>query len=300
LFAEITQMFDLSIGIMAYNEERGIGRLLDALLKQELVNAGLKEIVVVASGCTDRTEAIVRDFMNQDPRIHLITEERRQGKASAINLFLSRASGDVCVLESADTVPEAGAIERLVAPFAFSGVGMTGGRPIPINFPDTFIGYAVNLMWTLHHDISLISPKLGELIAFRNFIRKIPEDTAVDEASIEAIVTQAGYELRYVPEAVVRNKGPETVTDFMRQRRRIAAGHAQLFRKHGYRVSTSGPITILKMAIRCQSWRMKHILWTLATACLELTARVLGTFDVYARKHVPVVWDISLSTKSWN
>jgi len=285
---------------MAYNEERGIGRLLEALLKQELVHARLMEIVVVASGCMDRTEAIVRDFMKQDPRIHLMIQGRREGKASAINLFLSAASGNICVLESADTVPETGAIDRLVAPFALPNVGMTGGRPVPVNLPSTFIGYAVNLLWSLHHAISLTSPKLGELIAFRNFIRKIPEDTAVDEASIEGLVTRAGYELRYVPESVVRNKGPETVTDFMRQRRRIAAGHAQLFRKHGYRVSTSGPITIMKTAIKCQSWRIKLILWTLATACLELTARVLGTFDVYARKHVPVVWGISLSTKSWN
>ena len=293
-------MFNLSIGIMAYNEEWGIQRLLEALLRQELVHARIKEIIVVASGCTDRTEAVVRDFMNQDTRIRLITQAQRRGKASAINLFLSIASGDICVLESADTIPERTSIDSLVAPFAFPEIGMTGGRPIPINSTDTFMGYTVNLMWTLHHDISLISPKLGELIAFRNFIRQIPEDTAVDEASIEAMVTKARYALRYVPEAVVRNKGPETVKDFIRQRRRIAAGHAHLLREHGYQVSTSDPMTILKMAIRCQSWRMKYILWTLGTACLEVIGRVLGTLDVHARKHVPVVWEISLTTKSWN
>ena len=49
----------------------------------------------------------------------------------------------------------------------------------------------------------------------------------VDEASIEAIVRAAGLELRYVPEAVVRNKGPETVADLVRQRRRITAGHSR-------------------------------------------------------------------------
>jgi len=293
-------MFDLSIGIMVYNEERGIGRLLDALLRQELVHARIKEIVVVASGCTDSTEAVVRDFMKQDPRIRLITQTRRKGKASAINQFLSIASGDIYVLANADTVPEPTAIDRLVAPFASPDVGMTGARPIPVNTSDTFIGYADNLMWWLHHLVSLTSPKLGELIAFRNFIRWIPEDTAVDEASIEAIVTQVGYELRYVPDAVVNNKGPETVTDFMKQRRRIAAGHAHLYRKHGYRVSTSDPGALFKKLMQCQSWRIKPILWTLGTACLELTARVLGIVDVYVRRRVPVLWDISWSTKSWN
>ncbi|OQX66196.1 MAG: hypothetical protein B5M55_00745 [Desulfococcus sp. 4484_242] len=293
-------MLDLSIGIMAYNEEEGIGRLLDALLKQKLVHANLKEIIVVASGCTDRTEAVVRDFIKQDPRIHLIVQTRRKGKASAVNRFLAVASGHICILESADTVPEPGAINRLTAPFVLPEVGMTGGRPIPINSVNTFMGYAGHLLWSLHHAVSLTNPKLGELVAFRNVVREIPEDTAVDEASIEAILTKTGYKLCYVPEAVVRNKGPETVRDFLRQRRRIAAGHAYLFRKHGYRVSTSRLTGILKMAIRYQSWCMKHILWTLGTACLELTARVLGTIDVYARKHAPAIWDISLSTKSWN
>jgi len=293
-------MFDLSIGIMAYNEEGGIGRLLDALLNQELVHVRLKEIVVVASGCTDGTEAIVREFRRQDPRIFLMTQEKREGKASAVNLFLSIASGDICVLESADTRPEAGAIDRLVAPFSFSDVGMTGGRPMPVNSRDTCIGYAVNLMWSLHHAVSLASPKLGELIAFRNFIRDIPEDTAVDEASIEAIVTKAGYELRYVPEAVVRNKGPETIREFIRQRRRIAAGHKYLLKKQGYQVNTMDPLRIMKALIQCQSWKVKDIAWTLAAVSLEAAARVLGNLDFYVRKQVPVVWGISTTTKTWN
>ncbi|MFO7987486.1 MAG: glycosyltransferase [Desulfatiglandaceae bacterium] len=293
-------MLDLSIGIMAYNEEGGIGRLLNALLKQELVHARVKEIIVVASGGTDSTEAIVRDFTKQDTRIRLMTQDRREGKASAINLFLSIASGDICVLESADTVPEAGAMNRLVAPFSFSGVGMTGGRPIPVNPADTFIGYAVNLLWSLHHDIALISPKLGELIAFRNVIRRIPEDTAVDEASIEAIITKAGYELRYVPEAVVRNKGPENIREFIRQRRRIAAGHKRLRQAQEYRVSTLSPKTTLRALLQRRSWNVRDMFWTAGAIILEVTARTLGSFDVYVKKRVPFVWDISSSTKSWN
>ncbi|MEA2038376.1 MAG: glycosyltransferase [Thermodesulfobacteriota bacterium] len=293
-------MFDLSIGIMAYNEEAGMARLLDALLRQELVHARLKEIFVVASGCTDRTEAIVRDFMKDDPRIHLITQDRRRGKASAINLFLSSASGDICVLESADTVPEQGALDKLVAPFEILSVGMTGARPVPVNSAGNFIGYAVNLMWSLHHRISLVTPKLGELVAFRNFIRNIPEDTAVDEASIEAMVTKADYELRYVPEAVVRNKGPENVREFIRQRRRIAAGHEHLLREQKYKVSTSNPKKILKILIQEQSWNLRDTIWTMGAVLLEATARALGGFDFHIRKKVPFIWDISSSTKRWD
>ena len=293
-------MFDLSIGIMAYNEEAGIGRLLDALLKQELRHARIKEIIVVASGCTDRTEAIVRGFVEQEPRVRLLTQIQRKGKASAVNLFLSQASGDICVLESADTVPEARAINNLVAPFVSPAVGMTGARPISVNSSDTFIGYAVNLMWSLHHAISLTSPKLGELIAFRNFIRKIPESTAVDEAAIEAIVRDAGYGLRYVPEAVVRNKGPENIRDFIRQRRRIAAGHRHLQLAMGYRVSTIAPVNIVTALVHWQAWHIRDVIWTIGTIILEVVARGIGNFDACIRKCIPAVWPIATSTKSLN
>ena len=89
-------MLTLSIGIMAYNEEANIGRLLSSLLGQSLAHAKLTEIFVVASGCTDRTEEIVNFYVQKDDRIKLVTQPRREGKASAINLFLSRASGDIC------------------------------------------------------------------------------------------------------------------------------------------------------------------------------------------------------------
>ncbi len=44
-----------SVGITAYNEEANIGRLLQAILDQRLYEVEICEIIVVASGCTDRT-----------------------------------------------------------------------------------------------------------------------------------------------------------------------------------------------------------------------------------------------------
>ena len=177
---------------------------------------------------------------------------------------------------------------------------MTGARPIPVDSKDTFMGFAVNLMWLLHHRISLVTPKLGELVAFRDFVAEIPDDTPVDEAAIEAIITEAGYRTSYVPDAVVRNKGPENIRDFIRQRRRIATGHMQLFRERRYGVSTLGPANILKALIQGHSWNMKDTVWTLGAILLEAVARALGWFDYYIRKQIPFVWEISPSTKRWN
>lgn len=283
---------------MAYNEEANIGPLLDAVLHQKLAaGVAVGEIAVVASGCTDRTADIVRAYAEKDPRITLLVQGQREGKASAINLFLSRAAGDILILESGDTIPEEGCFERLIGPLRDDRVGMTGAHPVPVNRPDTFVGFAVNLLWSLHHRIALITPKLGELVAFRNFVKQIPNDTAVDEASIEAVVRKAGYELAYVPEAIVRNKGPENMRDFIRQRRRIAAGHKRLARNESYVVSTADPINILRTLVAHHSWNLRDTVWTIGAIGLEGVGRLLGSYDFHVRKKNPYIWDVAASTK---
>ena len=282
---------------MAHNEEANIGPLLGAVLRQKLNRFSIREIIVVASGCTDRTADIVRRCAEKDPRIILLIQERREGKASAINLFLSRAAGDIFILESGDTIPEEDCFEALTAPFRDSLTGMTGAHPVPVNTPDNFIGFAVNLLWSLHHEIALSTPKLGELVAFRNFVKEIPNDTAVDEASIEAIVRKAGYKLAYVPDAIVRNKGPENMRDFIKQRRRIAAGHKRLARDQSYIVSTTDPVKILHAVAAHHSWKMRDTAWTLGAIGLEMTGRLLGSYDFHVKKKNPFIWDVAASTK---
>ncbi len=226
------------IGIMAYNEEANIRLLLQALLAQKTEKVGIDEIVVVASGCTDGTEDIVREYAAIDPRVRLLTQASREGKASAVNLLLRNTDCEVIVLESADTIPMENTIEALVSPMTDAGVGMVGGHPVPTNSPDGFMGYTAHLLWDLHHQVALRHPKLGELIAFRNVFYQIPFDSAVDEASIEPLIIGQGLKLHYAPDAVVLNRGPETLHDFLKQRRRIFAGHLYVRETLGYKVST--------------------------------------------------------------
>ena len=77
---------------MAHNEEANIGRLLERLQQQRLDQVEIAEIIVVASGCTDGTEAIVQAAAAADARISLLVQPQREGKASAMNLFLRHAS----------------------------------------------------------------------------------------------------------------------------------------------------------------------------------------------------------------
>ena len=285
-----------SMGIMAYNEEANIGRLLEAVITQKFQEVALTEIVVVASGCTDNTEAVVLEWAKRDSRIRLISQEKRMGKASAINDYLPKAQERILVLCSADLLPEPEAIERLVAPFADPEVGMTSSRPVPVNDASQFMGYAAHMLWDLHHAVNMKSFKAGEMIAIRKIFERIPYHTAVDEASMEPVIRGQGYQAKYVPTAIVYNKGPETLADFLRQRRRIYAGHLAVRDTLGYNVSTMSGRKILMTLLQNLDWRPKQFAWTWSIVGLEVYGRVRGLRD-YKKRRNHAVWEMATTTK---
>jgi len=286
-----------SIGVMAHNEEANIGRLLEALLDQKLQTVEISEIIVVASGCTDRTVEIVHEFCQRDPKVKLLVQERREGKTSAINLFLKQAKENIVVIESGDTLPRHDTIEHLVKPFADPLVGMTGAQKVPVNASDQFIGFLSHLRLRMEHQLCLDLPRLGELIAFRKVFEAIPADVAMDEAFVEAFVIQRGQRVYYAPQAVVFNMGPLTVADFIRQRRRNYAGHLHLKHKYAYKVSSLNNKHVLWLAAAEVGKAARMIVWIGWAGGLELISRGLGAYDYYVRGRKHVVWDMAWSTK---
>jgi cellulose synthase/poly-beta-1,6-N-acetylglucosamine synthase-like glycosyltransferase len=241
----------------------------------------------------------VDEITRQEPRVKLLIQEKRAGKASAINLFLKEAVSPILVLIGADVIPEATALEHLCSPFRDPTTGMVGGRPVPVNDPATFMGHAVHLLWCLHDHLARVNQKLGEVIAFRNVVSSIPAESPVDELSIQALMSQRGYQLVYEPACVVHNKGPLTVGDFLKQRRRIYAGHLQVRNQQHYEASTMKVGSVVSQLSACRELALsspKRGIWTLGTMALEGCARMLGYYD-YRRKREHQIWQIADSTK---
>lgn len=287
-----------SIGIMAFNEEANIGPLLESIVSQRTTAVVVTEIIVIASGCTDGTEAIVKSFAVRDQRVRLLVQARREGKASAVNYFLSQATEKILLVCSADILPAPDTIEQLVAPFTDSEVAMTSCRPVPINDKSRFMGFAAHMLWDLHHQINLVDFKAGELIAFRKVFERIPRRSAVDEASVESVVRGQGFSVRYVGTAITYNKGPDTIRDFLKQRRRIHAGHLALRDGVGYRVGTLSGTKVLALVLRHLEWKPRAFVWTWSVAALEAYGRLLGRLD-HMRRRDHSIWEISKTTKQW-
>jgi hypothetical protein len=158
---------------------------------------------------------------------------------------------------------------------------MVGARPVPDNETTTEMGRVVHVLWELHHRIALDSPKMGELVAFRaDLVDRVSELSIVDEASVEDIVRSKGFELAYVPEAIVTNHGPDSLGEYFEQRRRIARGHYWLSFAFGYDVATMGKSTVLRSTVQLAREQKGKWRKAIATAvAVEIAARAAGFFD---------------------
>jgi len=290
----------ISIGICAFNEERNIGALLGQLSQADNADGGIpgiSEIIVVSSGSTDKTDSAAKKFAETDRRIRFIREAERRGKVSAVNIILKQAKGDIIVLCGADLQLENGTIRNLIRPFGDPTVGMAGARPVPRNDKTTFMGFCSHMLWDLHHRVALKSPKCGELIAIRNKGYSIPESMPVDEAYLEWRVRKGGSKIAYAPQAIVYNIGPGTISDYLRQRRRIHAQHIWLRKETGYAVATSDPSVILSALPSILFQSPKSFVFGIGAISLETISAILGRLDASVRNEPHKVWDVSESTK---
>jgi len=291
----------LSACVTAHNEERNIRKLLRSLLGQKVEPHVLSEVVVVASGCTDGTHAEVQDLAKDDARLRLVIQDARLGKASAINAYGRERDKtvDAVAVVSADLILQPGCLVLLLDRLASApDVGMVGPRPVPTNPRGRLMGNMVGFLWQLHHNIASESPKLGEVVVLRSsLLRPIPENSAVDEATLEAGVVEQGRSLSYVPEAVVANRGPDNLHEYFDQRRRIAAGHFWLRQRTGYSVPTLDVRRIAKHAVRYLTFAdPKTDASYIAAAVVEGVARAWGYFD-YKREFNHAIWKVASSTR---
>jgi biofilm PGA synthesis N-glycosyltransferase PgaC len=288
-----------SVGIMAYNEGANIASAINAILTQRLSAGHVAELIIVASGCTDNTVPIVAGIARKDTRVRCIVQERREGKASAINEFLGVARSPVLVMVGADVLLKEGSLDALLRHFHDPAVGMVGAHPIPVNDERTFLGYTVHLLWDLHDRVARESPKLGEVVAFRNVVPSIPFDTPVDEISIQALIEQLGYQVVYEPRAIVYNRGPATISDYLRQRRRIHAGHLRIRKRQDYSASTMSVRRIGRALLMMRPFATpRATCWTIGAIALEAWARWLGLHD-YMRRRPQHLWQVATTTKSY-
>lgn len=79
----------LPIAIMAHNEEKVIEKSIESVLSQNAPFGYSAKVLVVANGCSDKTEEIVQRLEQQNPNRVVLVATTEKGKTRAINKAIS-------------------------------------------------------------------------------------------------------------------------------------------------------------------------------------------------------------------
>jgi poly-beta-1,6-N-acetyl-D-glucosamine synthase len=153
------------------------------------------------------------------------------------------------------------------------------------------------MLWDMHHRLSLIYPKVGEMMAFRNLHIQIPTGMQSDEDLIRMDLEKKGYRSVYVGEATVINKGPSTVRDYIKQRTRVNIGERYMKKWFDVDIPTWDPrflFQALQSFIK-ENWRYLDKMFL--AICLEAYARVYASLHVRMDKGDRPVWSMVETTK---
>jgi cellulose synthase/poly-beta-1,6-N-acetylglucosamine synthase-like glycosyltransferase len=202
----------VAIVIPVHNEQGVIAEKLENCLALDYPAERL-QVLVVADGCTDGTEGLVR--AHPDPRVSLVAVPRG-GKVAALNAGAARAEGDVLVFTDADAMLERAALRHLVAPFADASVGGVCGHKRQRGKDGGATSGGDGLYWRyeqwqkrLESAFGSVYAADGSLYAVRRALYAPIADAAqADDIAISARVVLQGGRLVFEPEAVAWEAAP--------------------------------------------------------------------------------------------
>lgn len=230
----IKDNFTVSVAIPAYNEEKNIGHLLYALLKQRADNYFLKEIVVASDMSDDKTDEIVKEI--KDDHIKFIRNNVRMGAAMTQNILMKACSGDVILMLNADVLPDSDFfIETMVQQFINNpkiGIISPNIEPLPSQtFFEKVINASVDLKNNAYRqwkDGNNLYGCHGRCRAFHKSIaKKIIWPSSINEDAYSYLFClQEGYEFRLASNATIYFRSPATFSDHVKQSLRfIGSAH---------------------------------------------------------------------------
>jgi len=136
---EQKELPSVTIGIPAYNEEQNILNFLECLQKQKVKAFRLEKIFVNSDGSTDTTDAKVKTFAKQFPKVYLLSDHKRKGKNIRLQELYKKNKSDILILFDADCLlGDAFVLEKLVSAFNDPDVVFASADKVPVT-PENFI-----------------------------------------------------------------------------------------------------------------------------------------------------------------
>ena len=226
----------ITVGICATTEFENTICLVSEILDLSDVRMNLREILVATPN-----QHLAKELALRDPRVVVLLEERREGKVSALNKIIQRASGDILVLACADIRIARNAIPRLVKDLTNHPEWGAVDSTVELVNGDKFLMDRVsNLVWETNNatlDELDTQDRLGQitgnLVAVRReLIEKLP-DVINDDAYVALRIHEQGFKVKRASGAQIWIGGPRTPADYLFQRSRVLQGHLELIQRFG-------------------------------------------------------------------
>lgn len=220
--------------VPAYNEEDSIVGTLTSLVNLDYP-IHRREIIVVNDGSTDRTTALVEEFVQAHPQEKIILiHQPNRGKGSAMNTGLSRARGEFFASLDADSFVSRQAL-KVMLPY-FQDPKVAAVCPLlKVRKPDSMLQkvqwyeYVVNMFYKhLNAQLDCIHVTPGPFSVYRTkVIRKLgcyDEKNITEDLEIAIRLQKHHYKIIQTFDAVVETVAPHTWKSLFLQRVRWYKG----------------------------------------------------------------------------
>lgn len=225
----------IAVVVGAYNEEKHITDLLEALLNQTRLP---DEIIIVDDGSKDRTAEIIGSYVSKNPIIKYIFQ-KNAGPAAARNNAWKNSTSDICIFTDGDCVPENVWVERLIKPFDNEKVGGVAGAYKTINKKNIlsrFIGLEIEWRYSkvkdeiqAHGTYNLaVRKKVLEEIGGLDESYPVPSGEDWDMT----YKISERYKLIFIRDAVVGHYHPEKFWWYMKNQVRRAFDRIKVYKDH--------------------------------------------------------------------
>jgi cellulose synthase/poly-beta-1,6-N-acetylglucosamine synthase-like glycosyltransferase len=234
-----------SVIIPVKNEEKVVGRLLNALLRLNYPRDKV-EIIVVEDGSTDGTVDICKKYEEESHGVvKLLHKPVSDGKPSALNYGVKNARGEIIGVFDADNVPERNVLMNVCRHYEDSEVAGVQGRTLSINSEENMLSKFASYEEAVWCEAYLRGKDVLDLFVHlkgscmfvrRDVLEKLggfDEKTLSEDMEISARLTEKGYKIRYAPDVRSWQETPSSLKQLFTQRTRWYRGTMEVAFKYG-------------------------------------------------------------------
>ena len=247
----------VTVLVAAHNEEAVITGCLENLMRVDYPPDRML-VIPMNDRSTDRTRELIDELVARHPgRIKPFHRSGgKPGKAAALKDAMALVDTEFIVVFDADYLPSRGLIRRLMAPFIDPEIGAVMGRVVPNNVGANLLtrlldlersgGYQVDQQARMN--LGLVPQYGGTVGGIRVSALSAAggwhDDVLAEDTDLTYRLLLGGWRTAYSNRSECYEEVPQTWSVRVRQIKRWAKGHNQAMVRHGWKLLSSGRLSI--------------------------------------------------------